>query len=73
MILIIIILSVLLVIALFKWFLYYCGVRALAYRLIEKHQDEIPDLEDLTNKAINQVIKERFHIKKIRRRENENR
>ncbi|MCX0353455.1 hypothetical protein LI064_02820 [Clostridium perfringens] len=58
----VIVLSLALIIAISKWFIYYCATRGLLYYLEMKHSD-MPDekkAKELTNMAIERTIKEFF-------------
>lgn len=56
------ILAILLIITLWKWFIYYCAVRGLLYYLGIKYKD-MPDVsrtKELTHMAMKRTIKEFF-------------
>lgn len=62
MLILFIVLALVLVIAISKWFVYYCAIRGLLYYL-EVEYSEMPDekkVKELTNMAIERTIKEFF-------------
>lgn len=62
MLILFIVLALVLVIAISKWFVYYCAIRGLLYYLKVEYS-EMPDekkVTELTNMAIERTIKEFF-------------